>query len=87
MLYFDIIDISKGTDVNKTNASKECIICDNQQNLYIGFKFQPNAWSGCRDVLMMSMNLDNIATLNILRLIIDLLSIELAKKKPFKILF
>ena len=29
MLYFDIIDISKGTDVNKTNASKECIICDN----------------------------------------------------------
>ena len=29
MLYFDIIDISKGTDVNKTNASKECIICHN----------------------------------------------------------
>ena len=87
MLYFDIIDISKGTDVNKTNASKECIICHNYQNLYIWFKFQPNVCSGCRDVLMMSMNLDNIATLNILRLIIDLLSIELAKKRPFKILF
>ena len=27
MLYFDRIDISEGTDVNKTSASKECDIC------------------------------------------------------------
>ena len=24
MLYFDVIDVSEGTDVNKTCASKEC---------------------------------------------------------------
>ena len=24
MLYFDRIDVSEGTDVNKTSASKEC---------------------------------------------------------------
>ena len=27
MLEYDKIDISDGTDVNKTNASKECDIC------------------------------------------------------------
>ena len=27
MLYFDRIDISEGTDVEKTSASKECDIC------------------------------------------------------------
>ena len=30
-----------------------------------GFKFQPNVCNGCYDVLMMSMNLSNIDTLNI----------------------
>ena len=28
MLYLDRIDISKSTDVNKTNASKQCDICN-----------------------------------------------------------
>ena len=27
MVYFDRIDISEGIDVNKTGASKKCIIC------------------------------------------------------------
>ena len=27
MLYYDRIDVSKGTDVNKTSKSKECVTC------------------------------------------------------------
>ena len=27
LLYYDRIDVSEGTDVNKASASKECIIC------------------------------------------------------------
>ena len=27
MLYFDRIEVSEGTDANKTSASKECDIC------------------------------------------------------------
>ena len=27
MLYYDIIDFSKGIDINKTSALKECDIC------------------------------------------------------------
>ena len=30
-----------------------------------GFKFQPNISNGCHDLLMMSMNLNNIANLTI----------------------
>ena len=27
MVYYDKIDVSEGTDINKTSASKECDIC------------------------------------------------------------
>ena len=27
MLYYDKINVSEGIDVNKTSASKECIVC------------------------------------------------------------
>ena len=62
MLYFDRIHISEGIDVNKISASKECNLCHYYYFLNYGFKFQPNA---CHDLLMMSINLSNIAILNI----------------------
>ena len=65
MLYFDRIDISEGIDVNKTSASKECDICHYWHFLNYRFKFQPNACNRCHDLLMMSMNLNDIAILNI----------------------
>ena len=65
MLYFDRIDVSKGIDVNKTSASKECDVCHYWYFLYYSFKFQPNVCNRCYDLLMMSMNLSNIAILNI----------------------
>ena len=65
MLYFDRIDVSKGIDVNKTSASKECDVCHYWYFLYYNFKFQPNVCNRCYDLLMMSMNLSNIAILNI----------------------
>ena len=39
MLYYDRTDISKGIDVNKTNTSRECIICHYWYFLDEGFKF------------------------------------------------
>ena len=39
MLYFDRIDVSEVTDVNKTNTSKECDICHYWYFLNKGFKF------------------------------------------------
>ena len=65
MLYFDRIDICEGIDVNKTSASKECDICHYWYFLNKVFKFQPNACNRCHDLLMMPMNLSDIAISNI----------------------
>ena len=65
MLYFDKIDVSEGTDVDKTSASKECDICRYWYFLHYNFKFQPNVCNRCHDLLMMYTNLSDIAILNI----------------------
>ena len=65
MLYFNRIDSSEGIDVNKTSASKECDVCHYWYFLNYSFKFQPNVCNRCHDLLMMSMNLSDIAILNI----------------------
>ena len=51
MLEYDRMDISGGIDINKTNASKECKICDywyfnpNKAGLFEGiFSRAPRVW-------------------------------------------
>ena len=65
MLYHDRIIVSQGIDVNKTRGSKECDICHYWYFLDRVFKFQPDVCNGCHDLLMMSMNLSDIAIINI----------------------
>ena len=65
MLYYDIMDVSERTDINKTSVSNECYICHYFYFLNYRFKFQPNVCKRCHDLLMMSPNLTNIAILNI----------------------
>ena len=65
MLYFDRVDVSEGIDVNKISVSKECDIYHYWYLLNKGFKFQPNVCNRCHNLLMMSMNLSDIAILSI----------------------
>ena len=51
--------------LTKQSASKECDICHYQYFLNYNFKFQPNVCNRCHDLLMMSMNISDIAILNI----------------------
>ena len=57
MLYYNKIDISGSLYVNKTSASKGCIICHERSLLDKGFRFQPNVFNACHDILMMSINI------------------------------
>ena len=59
MLYFE------GTDMNKTSESKEYGTCNYWYFSYYNFRFQPNVCDICHDWLMVSMNLSDIAILNI----------------------
>ena len=65
MLYFARIDVFEGTDINKTSASKECDICYYWYFLNKWFKFEPYVRNKCHDLLMMFMNLSDIAILKI----------------------
>ena len=65
MIYHDRIDVSERIGINKTRKSKEWDICHYEYFLNKGFKFKPNVCNRCHDLLMMSMNLSDIAILNI----------------------
>ena len=54
-----------GNDINKTTESKECDICHYQYYLNKAFKFQPNIWNRCHDLLLMSINLGDITMIKI----------------------
>ena len=60
MIYYDRINVSKGIDFNMTIESKECDICHYWYFLSKGFKFQPDAFNRCHDLLMMSMTLSDL---------------------------
>ena len=86
MLYYNRIDVPEGIDDNKTSAPKECDVCLFWYFLNFSFKFQPNVCNRCHDLLMMSVNLSNIAILNIegsdFRCIISLIS----KNEPINLM-
>ena len=65
ILYFDRTDVSEAIDVNKTSASKECDICHYWYFLNKSFKFQPNVCNRSHDLLMISINHNDIDILNI----------------------
>ena len=80
MLYYDRIQVSEGIDVDKTSPSKECIVCHKR------FKFQPDDCNGCHNVLMMSMNLKDIAILNICVVNYCCISYRISKSEAVKLL-
>ena len=58
-------DVSEGIDTNKTNASKECMLCYYWHIKDVGFKFEPHVCHKYHDVLMTAYELKNIAILNV----------------------
>ena len=65
MLKFDIIDISEGIDVNKTDASKECDICHYWYFKDCGFKYESYLCNGCHNLMQKSINFDDVAVVSI----------------------
>ena len=61
MLEYDRIDISEGTDVNKTDASKECDTCHYWYFKDISFKYEPYLCNGCHDLIQKAFSFNNVA--------------------------
>ena len=82
MLYFDRIDVSEGINVNKTSKSKERDVCHYWYFLKEGIKFELNVCNRCHDLLIMSMNLSDIAILNIKRSNYRCIISRISKERP-----
>ena len=61
MLRYQKINVSKGIDVNKISASKECELCHYWLFKDIEFKFEKHVCNKCHDLLTMAYSLKNIA--------------------------
>ena len=65
MLEYEKIDVSEGIDINRTNASKECMLCYYWCFKDVGYKFEPHVCNKCYNVLMTPYELKNITKLNV----------------------
>ena len=52
ILQYERIDVSKGTDLNKTCTSEECVLCHYS---HFGFKFEEHVCNRCHDLLTMKI--------------------------------
>ena len=65
MLKYDRLGVSKETDVNKTNASKECDTCVYWYFLDKGFKYNLYLCNGCYNLIQKAMNFHDFAIVSV----------------------
>ena len=65
MLQYERIDISEVIDFDKSDKSKECMICHYWYFKDIGCKYEPHVCNKCHDLLMVVYDLKNFMILNI----------------------
>ena len=65
MLQYDRVDVSERIYLNKSDKSKECMICHYWYFKDIGYRYEPNVCNGCHDLSMMVYDLKDSMSLNI----------------------
>ena len=65
IIQYERIDISEGIDINKSNKSKECMICHYWYFKDTGYEYEQYVCDGCHDLSMMVYDLDDFIILNI----------------------
>ena len=71
MLEYERIDVSKRIDVNKTNGSREYVICHYWYFLEISFRFQPKECDGCLDLIQKATSFNDVAIVSVKRIVKD----------------
>ena len=65
MLEYYKIDISEGIDVNKTDKSKECMLCHYWYFLNKNFTYGPYLCDGCYNIAQKSIDFKNTAVVQV----------------------
>ena len=86
MLEYDRIDISEGIDVNKTNKSKECMLCHYWYFLDKNFSYGPYLCDGCYNIMQKSIDSKNIAIVHVRKNGYRIYFLDMSKRKAKKLM-
>ena len=81
MLEYDRIDISEGIDVDKTNESKECMLCHYWYFLNKNFTYGPYLCDGCYNIMQKSTDFKNIAIVHVKKSAYRIYFLYMSKRK------
>ena len=86
MQKYDRIDISEGTDADKTNESRECKFCHYWYFLNKNFSYGLFTCDGCYDIVQISTGFKNIAIVHIKKTAYGIYFQHMSKHKAKKIM-
>ena len=86
MLEYDRIDFSEGIDINKTNKSKECILCHYCYLLNKNFTYGPYLRDGCYNIMQKSIDFKNIAIAYVKKSAYRIYFLYMSKRKAKKLM-
>ena len=81
MLKYDEIVISEGIDINKTNKSKECMLCHYWYFLDKNFSYGPYLCDGCYNMMQKCNKLKNIAIVHVKKSVYRIYFLYMSKRK------
>ena len=86
MLEYKRIDISEGIDINKTNLSKECMLCHYWYFLDKNFSYGPYLCDGCYNITQKSIKLKNIAIVHVKKSVYRIYFLYMSKLEAKKLI-
>ena len=81
MIEYERIDISEGIDINKTNKSKECMLCHYWYFLDNNFSYGPYLCDGCYNIMQKSNNFKNIAIVHVKKSVYRIYFLYMSKRE------
>ena len=86
MLKYDKIDITEGIDLNKTNKSRECMICHYWYYLNKNFSYGPFTCDGCYTIVQKSTDFKDIAIIHVTKTAYRVYLKDISKHKAKKLI-
>ena len=86
MIEYEKIDISEGIDINKTNKSKECMLCHYWYFLDNNFSYGPYLCDGCYNIMQKCNKFKNIAIVHVKKSAYRIYFLYMSKREAKKLM-
>ena len=86
MIEYERIDILEGIDVDKTNKSKECMLCHYWYFLNKNFSYGPYLCDGCYNIMQKSIKFKNIAIVHVKKSVYRIYFLYMSKREANKLM-